>query len=61
MKKQESTCCPKHIKGITCNVENCTYHDSHNVCMAEQIAVGPTNACTSAETVCVTFRPKTEM
>ncbi len=61
MNCEDKSCCPKHIKGITCNVKNCTYHDSHNVCMAEEIAVGPTTACSSAETVCVTFRPKTEM
>ncbi len=52
--------CPKHIKGIVCNVHNCVHHDCHDCCTADQIAVGPANAECSADTICVTFRPKTE-
>jgi hypothetical protein len=61
MNTEWNSCCPKHIKGIVCNVENCVHHDSHNCCTASEIAVGPTDAQTSAQTLCVTFRPKTEM
>lgn len=52
--------CQKHIKGIVCNVKNCVHHERGDCCTADQIAVGPANAECSAETVCVTFRPKTE-
>lgn len=49
----------KHIKGIVCDVKNCTYHDCDNYCTAGEIKVGPTYASTGSETVCVTFKPKT--
>lgn len=61
MNNERNTCSPKHIKGIVCNVENCVYHDCHNCCTATEIAVGPKQAETSSETLCVTFRPKTEL
>ena len=54
--KDESRC--KAIKGITCDVRNCVYHDCENHCTAEKIAVGPSYAESSSETVCATFRPK---
>lgn len=57
---EENKCSCKHIKGIVCNVKNCVYHHEQNACTASEIAVGPTSASTSAETLCVTFRPKTE-
>ena len=60
MNTEKNGCCPKHIKGINCNVESCVYHDSHNCCTAKEISVGPTHAASSAETLCVTFRPKAE-
>ncbi|MGI6166547.1 MAG: DUF1540 domain-containing protein [Eubacteriales bacterium] len=47
-------------KCISCDVKNCYYHDSSNYCTAEQINVGPGSAETSAETLCTTFRPKSE-
>ena len=50
----------KSIKGIVCDVRNCVYHGEENCCCAGKIAVGPTYANSSAETVCATFRPKTE-
>lgn len=52
------TCMGKAIKGITCDVRNCVYHDSENCCMAGHIAVGPSYALSSSETVCATFKPK---
>ena len=51
-------CGGKEIKGITCDVRNCVYHDTKNCCMAGHIAVGPSHASTSSETVCATFKPK---
>ena len=57
---EENKCGCKHIKGIVCSVEKCVYHDTANECTAPEIAVGPTSACCSSETLCVTFRPRTE-
>lgn len=53
----EKDCC-KHIKGIQCDVKNCVYHDGETYCTAGQIAVGPSYAATSADTVCATFEQK---
>lgn len=47
-----------HIKGISCDVRNCVYHAESNCCCAKQIAVGPSSAKSSADTVCATFKPK---
>lgn len=47
-----------HIKGICCNVKNCIHHDCDTYCTAEQIAVGPSSATSSAETVCATFKER---
>ncbi len=43
---------------IVCGVKNCVYHCGDCSCKAEQIAVGPTYASTSADTVCATFKSK---
>ena len=51
-------CCEHVNKGITCDVRNCVYHDRENCCMAGHIAVGPSYALSSSETVCATFKPK---
>lgn len=51
----------KHIKGITCDVKNCVYHDGDAYCTADRIAVGPTYASSTSDTVCATFRPKQGM
>lgn len=51
-------CGCKHIKGIKCDVRNCHYHSGECYCTAEQIAVGPSSADCSGETLCVTFKPK---
>ena len=48
----------KHIKGIMCDVKNCTYHSGQNECYAGCISVGPSEAKTSEGTVCATFKPK---
>ena len=53
-------CKGKEIRGITCDVKNCMYHEKENCCMAGTIAVGPSYAASSSETVCATFKPKQE-
>lgn len=50
----------KPIKGIKCDVKNCVYHDKGNCCTAGEIAVGPSYAVSSSETICATFKPKDE-
>ena len=47
-----------HIKGICCDVKNCVYHDCETYCTAEQIAVGPSSATSSADTACATFKER---
>ena len=47
-----------HIKGIRCDVKNCVYHDCETYCMAGEIAVGPSNATTSSDTACATFKER---
>ena len=49
---------PKHNRGISCSVTNCAYHDGVHYCTAGKIAVGPSSATNSTETICATFRPK---
>jgi len=49
---------PKHIKGISCDVKNCAYHDGDSYCTADKISVGPQNAVSCTDTVCATFKPK---
>lgn len=48
----------EHISGIRCDVKNCVYHACDTYCTAKQIAVGPSNACSSADTVCATFKER---
>lgn len=48
----------EHIKGIRCDVKNCMYHDCETYCTATQIAVGPSSATSSADTVCATFKER---
>lgn len=47
-------------KGISCDVNNCYYHDGRCYCTAERITVGPSNAASSADTLCATFKNKDE-
>ena len=46
------------MKGVACDVKNCAFHDGDSYCAANRIAVGPSYASTSGETVCATFKPK---
>ena len=56
----KSSCSPDkdHIKGIKCDVKNCVYHDCDTYCTAGQIAVGPSFATSSSDTVCATFKER---
>lgn len=45
----------KEIKGISCEVKNCVYHDMSNTCTAGHITVGNKSATKTAETACETF------
>lgn len=48
----------KHeIKEIKCNAVNCVYNEDGRKCVAGHIEVGPSSACTCAETICATFEP----
>ena len=58
MENERKDCSSKPNRGIVCDVRNCVYHEGGNCCMAEQIAVGPSNACCSADTVCATFKER---
>ena len=56
---EQKNCCD-HIKGISCDVKNCVHHDGETYCAAECLAVGPSHANTSADTICATFKQKDE-
>ena len=58
MNSNEQKNCCDHIKGISCDVKNCQYHQGDCYCTAEKIAVGPSFATSSTDTVCATFKPK---
>lgn len=45
----------KEIKGISCEVKNCKYHDMMNNCMAGHIKVGNQTATSIKDTACETF------
>lgn len=45
----------KGIKGISCEVKNCRYHDQSDNCLAGHIRVGNQTATTKTDTACETF------
>ncbi len=45
----------KEIKGISCDVKNCKYHDGSNNCHAGHIKVGNMTATSVSDTACETF------
>ncbi len=47
-------------KKIVCNVKNCSFHRGECDCTADTVAVGPTFANSSSDTVCATFKPKNQ-
>ncbi|MBO7549184.1 MAG: DUF1540 domain-containing protein [Clostridia bacterium] len=57
MKNEEER---KRNKGVSCSVAECAYHCGENACAARTVSVGPVNARCCAETVCATFRSKSE-
>ena len=74
MENKNNCCKPnngeKHNDGIVCEVKNCMYHDCETkncmyhdcetYCTAEKIAVGPSYAATGSDTICATFKQKSE-
>ena len=57
--EDKNTCgCDKALRGIQCDVHNCVYNAEGRECHTAQIAVGPSEAKCSSETVCATFKPK---
>lgn len=46
----------KEIKGISCEVKNCMYHDKSDCCTAGHITVGCSSATKNADTKCETFK-----
>ncbi len=50
----------KHLKGVSCDACQCVHHGENNTCHAREIAVGPHSASCSYETVCATFKAKTD-
>mgnify|MGYP004582420281 CR=1 FL=1 len=52
----------KHeIKDIKCHACNCIYNEDGCKCVAGEIEVGPSSACTCAETICATFEPSSDV
>lgn len=45
----------KEIKGISCEVKNCKFHDKSNNCTAGHIHVGDKSATSITDTACQTF------
>lgn len=45
------------VTGVACDVRNCVYNEEE-YCTAEEIKVGPQYAASTADTICVTFRPR---
>ena len=63
MNNEKNCCNPtnKHvIEGITCEVITCKYHHGDGKCCAGHIKVGPNHAEVSRETLCATFKNRTE-
>ena len=48
----------KHLSGINCDVCKCYYNSEGCYCTADKIAVGPSYATSSTDTVCATFKKK---
>ena len=49
---------PRHIDGISCDVQSCVYHDGDNYCTAKRVSIGNLTASNAAETRCATFTAK---
>ena len=49
--ERNDKCCESINQGITCDVRNCQYHQGDCHCTAEKIAVGPSFATSSTDTL----------
>ena len=49
---------PGRLRGVSCDVTSCAYHDGDSYCTAPKITVGPTSALRATETACATYRRK---
>jgi len=49
---------PGRLRGVSCDVMSCAYHDGESFCTARRITVGPTNALHATETACATYKRK---
>ena len=47
---------PRHIKNVTCCVDNCAYNDGEGYCTASNICIGPGYAKDCTDTVCASFK-----
>ena len=59
----DKRCCASNqnvIKGITCDVVNCQYHQGEGQCCAGHIKVGPSKAEANRDTLCATFKNRAE-
>jgi hypothetical protein len=62
MNNEKKSCCNQGnvIEGISCDVRTCAYHMGSDKCAAGHIKVGPNQAEVSRETLCTTFKNRTE-
>ena len=49
------------IPGIVCAVSSCEFNNGSGHCTATQVAIGPSRAVCCADTVCATYKPKSEI
>lgn len=49
---------PGRLRGVSCDVMSCAYHDGESFCTARRITVGPTSALSATETACATYKRK---
>ncbi|MBR5774519.1 MAG: DUF1540 domain-containing protein [Clostridia bacterium] len=48
------------IPGVSCDAKHCIYNRAGNVCEAGRIDIGTNKATSSSETICATFKCKSE-
>ncbi|MBR5273015.1 MAG: DUF1540 domain-containing protein [Clostridia bacterium] len=48
------------IDGVSCDAKHCIYNREGNICDAGRIAIGTNNATSSSETICATFKCKSD-
>ncbi|MBE6708130.1 MAG: DUF1540 domain-containing protein [Ruminococcaceae bacterium] len=49
---------PGRLRGVSCDVMSCVYHDGESFCTASHITVGPTSALSAPQTACATYKRK---